>query len=563
MRRLLFGCFFWLISLGTFSSSAYSQLQSPTCNANVPKLFFTGKAPLPWAIDGEVIDWETILGSGSGNAFNYYNPPAASGFNWSFDGTHLGQNIGLLDADHPEPKNDLRFMSFIHDDYNVYFYFRRMKKTNDPSTFFYFCDVNADGFMNLGEPVFKATFSSNFISAISLCVYIPNPAIDFVTNKGNIMYNGCTVDGYSMKGTIVELFNSSSIPSSNTLTINEIFSVKVTENGLGVEFAIPWKYLKNWNLGSAPLLPGYIFFYHTSLQPGVGPYQENLVADNAGSCPANRGPLYKQDLGMSGPADFYLQSGSFTSLANAQSYRFKLKFKNSTSATELIQIGESVIFKNITAFPGSIVNEQQFSVNIYVDKNCNGIIDPGETPTNYVYEGGTFFQQPISYSDPSQFFSPAISTLGFGDACFIIDVSLPPNGSVRSFEIEFRPRTLFDLPNDCFLGSGGKPINPIGYTIITEEGSINRSIDLKKENNEHSQIFVFPNPSSGNSNVLLPNEWGETEIVIEDYTGRLIKKIIVNCQKKIAIDNLKSGLYLINIRSLDGKNHAVRKLIIL
>jgi len=142
-----------ILLVSVYSGRLCAQPQNTECNPGADKISFTGVAPSPWAIDGNVTDWETILGPGNGNSHTYYNPPATKGFNWALDGYHIGPN-SFGDRDNPDPAYDMRYLSFIHDDYNVYFYMRRIKKSNGSASLFYFCDINADGYMNTGEPVF-------------------------------------------------------------------------------------------------------------------------------------------------------------------------------------------------------------------------------------------------------------------------------------------------------------------------------------------------------------------------------------------------------------------------
>src|SRR5688572_31883208 len=120
-------------------SKSYSQLLN--CNSTG----FTGTAPAPWAIDGSIQDWETILGlSTSDPVFPFGNTSQA------YD------TYGANDPDNPEPKIDIRVASVAYDDYNVYFYFRRLDNSNSAAKAFYFLDTNIDGLMSAGEPVFRS-----------------------------------------------------------------------------------------------------------------------------------------------------------------------------------------------------------------------------------------------------------------------------------------------------------------------------------------------------------------------------------------------------------------------
>lgn len=114
--------------------SGKAQVEQAFCDKNAPKLSFQGKAPSIWAIDGNTKDWQTILGPLTPGSNKPYNPPATSAFNWSADsGAYFND-----DMDNNQPDQDLTFLSFIHDDYNVYFYFRRKTNGNSVNTFYFF-----------------------------------------------------------------------------------------------------------------------------------------------------------------------------------------------------------------------------------------------------------------------------------------------------------------------------------------------------------------------------------------------------------------------------------------
>src|SRR5580765_1294105 len=167
------------------------------CIPGWPKICFDSRSPVPTSpmiIDGQVSDWQTLLGPGTGDVNYPYSPPLfyphsslpnetslLSVLNWFLDGGSSG------DLDHPEPSRDLRFFSELCDGSNFDFYFRRIANGNTENGFFYFFDVNGDGFMGEGEPVITAHFNSKLISGIFLGKYVPDITHDFVEGKGNYM----------------------------------------------------------------------------------------------------------------------------------------------------------------------------------------------------------------------------------------------------------------------------------------------------------------------------------------------------------------------------------------
>lgn len=83
MKRLFFSFVIFFIN-GPFLQAQVG------CN----KIKFNGQAPAIWAIDGQINDWETILGIGTGNPSFPFNPPSST-FNYFTE---------LTDFDTPDPK---------------------------------------------------------------------------------------------------------------------------------------------------------------------------------------------------------------------------------------------------------------------------------------------------------------------------------------------------------------------------------------------------------------------------------------------------------------------------
>ena len=556
----------FLVFLLAFLKCSLVSLGQQFCTDST-KIKFPGVAPAPWAIDGNINDWETILGPATGNSLFPFTPSPTSSFNFF---------IETSDFDHPTPSKDLRFLAFTHDDYNVYFYLRRLDNGHGQNSFFYFCDIDVDGFMDAGEPVFFASFNAKNVSSLSIGSYVPNTLLDFSSIPfGNYMVSppnsllplsDCHADGYSIKGTINELFNSSAIPALNSLTQNEIFNAALTEDGFGVEFAIPWRYLKNWVINSTPLNPTQhrdIFTYHVSLMTGGGKYQFGKIEDNVGGCDVfvARIPLGSvHDLGVSGSPDFLLQNHSVTTLVPGLSYRVTLNYQNNTNVEESFDL-RTIKFKNIQLAPGASLNAQLFNVDISFDRSCNGTIDFGSDPLNCLINGNnsqivtcSAIHVPVPIVQPLQ------------TVCVIINISLPPNNSVQTCEVEIQPNAFFLLLNECALqgsdGGGGKPINPVDFTL---EGTLefpNKSLSIEQSAEVQKKVVVYPNPSNDLVNVILPNELNFVQISLADYTGKLIRKINTAGQKVITINDLKAGFYLLNLKTADGKITVVKKLIV-
>jgi hypothetical protein len=166
---------------------------------------------------------------------------------------------------------------------------------------------------------------------------------------------------------------------------------------------------------------------------------------------------------------------------------------------------------------------------------------------------------------------PSITLAPLATGSFTIDITFPPNGSVKSAELEFNPKAFFSYLNwigdfGCGLVEGccGKPINPIGIVIgeISVTKANRNSEAISEEVNYQNKLYVFPNPSNGTTNVIIPVEMGEVEMTLTDYMGKLVRKWSGIRQTVFSISNLKPGFYLLNIKSSNGKMTATKKLLV-
>jgi hypothetical protein len=488
---------------------------------NCSPLKFSGAAPSPWAIDGQIADWETILGAV--NASDPIFPFGPSiGQNGSYD------TYGLNDPDNPELQSDLRVLSTIHDDYNVFFYFRRLNNINSPNKAFYFLDINIDGYVNTGEPVIAIYFNGQRVHKLAICRYIAsNPLGD--PDNGNAPVGTCIIDGTTMPGTIEELFKS----NNAELLPNEIFAAEVTEDGYGVELALPWRFISQYKL----------FAYHLALQKGAGTYNPNATADDASGCDIGR-------LDIVGGPDVEVQNINIVTVTPGLSFRIDITFANLTPAILKVFTTDLVVFKNIVQRDGLPIDETQFSVII------NG------SPYNYF--DGTFANQPIRYSSVSTPGAGQFYLQPFETKTISISIGLPPNHSVLSTEIELNPKTRFFLEDDCSpnTGGGGKPTNPIGFTVGDETATKNHNnISLQREVDRSEKVTLYPNPSKGSATLLLPAGEKWFDIYMSDYMGRVIRAWNHVNPGNLKFEVPNKGFYILKIRTASGKQ-TIKKLIV-
>ena len=94
----------------------------------------------------------------------------------------------------------------------------------------------------------------------------------------------------------------------------------------------------------------------------------------------------------------------------------------------------------------------------------------------------------------------------------------------------------------------------LGYHGYDGHGSSTTNLALSSENFEMVSAKIFPNPSTGSFTVLC--ETAPDQINIYSHSGKLVKSIsnVGSTSSEIVIDNLQSGIYLVEIQILDKKS---------
>ena len=523
-------------------------LQAQFCSPDSAKAAFSGIAPAPWGIDGQINDWNTLLGPFTGSNLNPYNPPRRSAFNWSTE--RPGFNLG--DRDQPNPAHDLSFQAFTNDDYNIYFYFRKTNVSKSPGSFMYFIDLNHDGYMALGEPVIGAQYNGQHVGVLTMYKFIPDTTSNYVPGKGNrIASNDAAMDGFTVSGTVEKVFTANKIPTNMQLESGEVFDAAITESGYGMELAVPWSFLRNYETGGSPLLTSSVFIYHLTLQKGGGPgYNTEDVEDNIGNC--------CQFITASSPAAYEISSDSRVLSSTSTEYRIHVVIQNLTNAIEAYN-AVSVELKNMVLKAGASLTPEEVSVSVYVDGNVNGIVDPGEY--GLIFEN---FANTFSFHTPQLL--PLTAAAGpLGKGAFIIVLTLPAN-KVTSLRLEFAPSIRFSASILAAIyctenTGGGKPINPIGFTLEENvESKTRRTTNAEKENLIETPI-VFPNPSKNEATIRLPVNTGPADIQLMNALGATVQTWKKVSTASLQIRNLKAGSYFIKVMYPgSGKQYLLRLL---
>lgn len=79
-------------------------------------------------------------------------------------------------------------------------------------------------------------------------------------------------------------------------------------------------------------------------------------------------------------------------------------------------------------------------------------------------------------------------------------------------------------------------------------GAIFSDIRLIRFNTKNLVVGVFPNPSSGTSQVVFPENAGPLDISLEDFSGKLLQRWSAYGNKILQINNLKPGMYVLRIQ---------------
>jgi hypothetical protein len=154
--------------------------------------------------------------------------------------------------------------------------------------------------------------------------------------------------------------------------------------------------------------------------------------------------------------------------------------------------------------------------------------------------------------------------------CVIVDIRFPENNSVRSCEIQFNPKASIRVISNCQCDEcgpldGGKPINPIGFDLDLEP-EVTRSkqyqISSETQNDFNNKISIYPNPSIGTTNVILPDDESFFNLTLTDYIGRVIQKWSGIKQRILRLENLKPGFYLLTVATKDNNRIVTKKIII-
>lgn len=145
-------------------------------------------------------------------------------------------------------------------------------------------------------------------------------------------------------------------------------------------------------------------------------------------------------------------------------------------------------------------------------------------------------------------------------------VSDHDNGDILVYDISSIPASHVGTITTDATGIMGIVIGPQGniWYVDADENKVMKasavpsSVGLSDASNIN--FSIYPNPSQGEVNVLIPNSFEGTLEVI-DVAGKLIEtRSITNGSRRLALDNLSQGIYTVSLYSAQGKS--VKKLVV-
>jgi hypothetical protein len=289
--------------------------------------------------------------------------------------------------------------------------------------------------------------------------------------------------------------------------------------------SIPWRFLKNWTSGSAPLVAGDMFTYHAATQAGpvnAGfTYNAAMVKDNMGSCcesiPYVEIPAMALD-------DYSRQ------ILSPLSQRFVVTLSNTKNIPEILAIN-SISFTNLQLNGSLPFSMSDFSVSV---------------------NGTPFVLDPIFEIFNGNGTAGIVVSPG-NTATFTIDVSYPSNGVVLGARTTILPALpIFNgLPISCRpveLGGGpGSP--PIIYDNTTESRF---PATLAKED-QVMALKVFPNPGNEIVTVIVPAGARGSVLRVDDMAGKTVEEIRNLSSSVIQLKSLRSGAYIVRLILPNGK----------
>jgi photosystem II stability/assembly factor-like uncharacterized protein len=190
---------------------------------------------------------------------------------------------------------------------------------------------------------------------------------------------------------------------------------------------------------------------------------------------------------------------------------------------------------------------------------------PSPTQLGHVYVGGSGYSNPAVYKseDNGATFSNISSTL---PNTMVYELVCDPEGQFVFAATEVGPYVYIVESNHWYDLSQGMAPDQIYWTVdyIAEtktarfgtygrglwDFKIDEALETKKSYDINYDISLYPNPASNYINVV-SSVAKEINYNISDLQGKMIQEGMLNSSKRINIESLKAGIYILNI--IEGK----------
>ncbi len=367
------------------------------CDINGSKKFYTSSTPL--TIDGGIIDWQNeILGVFNTNANPFPSP--ASPANIQTDASRTAVSPAQIDLDAPnQDQRDLRYFAVTWSNANAYFYARRGGNVTSQQAFYYMVDINGDGFLKTGEPVFKISFTNGGGASLSAQFYrtkldaTGTAATGYVAGSGDPMLkptapNQGLGDGYSMPGETVDC----------AVTAIAGAQVAATEAGYGFEYSMPWAAFQMYAndgvaIANSAINSSSFFTWHVSLVAGNS--GTNTANDNAGGCNGCVATTETHALALINSSAYHI---------GGSKVQFDVFATNNGNITENVEVLISQV---------SITGSGTYGLTVYDDADNDNLLSAAELLGGVNYPTATPKSAPVA---------------GQTTHHFIVRVTFPPSG---------------------------------------------------------------------------------------------------------------------------------------
>jgi len=87
-------------------------------------------------------------------------------------------------------------------------------------------------------------------------------------------------------------------------------------------------------------------------------------------------------------------------------------------------------------------------------------------------------------------------------------------------------------------------------------------IKMVKISGDKFGLMLYPNPCNGATNMVIPASYGKVDVILNDITGKELKKWIGVETRELALTNLSAGMYMVRVVIKETGEMVMNKLIV-